>query len=480
MSLLSKWRLLGGLVALFSGAVAPSGAAPDPLGALLREHGVPEAHVGLQVASLDDGRVLVSRNAAKPFNPASAIKLLPSLAALELLSPSHQWLTEVYAASGVVDGELNGNLYIRGGGDPYLTIESTWAMLKAVRALGIRRIAGDIVIDEGVWELPPFDRGSFDDKPHRIYNGPANALMMNFWAVRFTINALEDAVHIDAFPGSDRLEIVNRVEHSDGPCTGGHRRVGHRVRERPDSVIVTFDGTLSSRCPPVIITRAVIPADRYAAYVLPGLWREAGGELAGGVRRGAVPQGARRLYAHPSRTLGEVIRATNKFSNNMMARHLLITLGAAFKERGASVADGVTALEDWLLAEGIDMPGLNVVNGAGLSRDTRVSAQGMANLLRAGHESRYAPEFKAAFPIAGQDWAMEHRRFADRDRAMVRLKTGLIDHVRAMAAYITTPAGETYAAVLLVNHPGAHGGLGTRLQDALIRWVLDRDVPGDA
>ncbi|MBS1270777.1 MAG: D-alanyl-D-alanine carboxypeptidase DacB [Gammaproteobacteria bacterium] len=448
-------------------------ALPRDLRELLDEFRVPYEHIGLYISPVEHAKNASSLNPRKPLNPASVIKLLPSLAALEMLSPSYQWATDVYTTGNSTNGVLNGNLYIEGGGDPYLTVESVWALLKSVRARGIEHIAGDIVVDDGVFALAGFDRAAFDGKPYRVYNGPPNGLMMNFWAVRFTITALSKEVHIDAFPDSSNLKIVNRVKHSNAACARSKRHIGYQVKQTADLVTITFDGILSNRCRPVVMTRAIIPAEHYPAFVLPALWRDAGGSLGGTVKKGPVPDNVRKIYTHPSRTLGEVVRATHKFSNNMMARHILLTLGLLHKTHDIELKDGIRALHDWLRIKHIDVPGLNVVNGSGLSRDTRISARGMANVLRAGYRSRYAPEFLASFPIAGEDRALESREFGEEETAMVRIKTGLIDHVRAMAGYIVSRTGETYIAVLIVNHGGVHRGLGTRLQNAVIRYILE-------
>lgn len=452
---------------------AASAPSPRVLRSLLDQFQVPDADLGLYIAPVDSEGKAVVLNPLKAFNPASVIKLLPSIAALETFSPSYQWPTDVYTTGRVSGGTLHGNLYLKGGGDPYLTVEAVWAMLKTVHSRGIGRIAGDMVVDDHIFKLPDFDRSAFDGKPYRVYNGPAGGLMVNFWAVRFTITALADEVHVDAFPAARQLKIVNRIKHSRARCTWAHHHIAYDVENTADSVVVSFKGDLSEQCPPVIITRAVIPADRYLAYILPDLWHDAGGTLDGRVRSGTVPDDATKLLSHPSRTLAEVVRATDKFSNNLMARQLLLTLGTMGKERDVTVTDGVNALRDWLLAEGIEVPGLNVMNGSGLSRDTRISAQGLANILRFGYHSRYAPEFLSAFPIAGEDWALEHRDFRENDASMVRIKTGLLDDVRAMAGYVTTRRGQTYIVVLLINHKGVHHGLGTQMQNAVIQYVLD-------
>lgn len=469
---MSKTLLLCAVLALHSGPAAAA-TLPGGLRALLDGYPVPEENLGLYIAPVGGGEA-ISVNGRKPFNPASVIKLLPSLAALEIFSPAYRWETRVHTSGPTREGVLNGDLYIRGGGDPYLTVEYLWALLRNVRAQGIERIAGDIVVDDGVFRIPAFDRAAFDDKPHLLYNGPANGLLMNFWSVQFTIRAHADRVSIDAFPDSEKLRIVNNIKHSSAGCNRSRRWIRYTVDEAPDSVAVTFNGVLSSRCRPIVITRAVIPVERYAEFVLPGLWRSAGGVLDGQVRRGEVPENATLLLNHPSRSLAAAVLAVNKFSNNMIARHLLLTLGTAAGERGIGREDGVAALNDWIVSKGLDVPGLNVVNGSGLSRDTRISAEGMANVLRAGFRSRYAPEFLASLPIAGEDRALARRDFQEPDHAVVRVKTGLLNHVRAMGGYITTRRGETYVVVLLINHNGAHQGLGTRMQNDLIRYVLDR------
>ncbi|MDZ7839820.1 MAG: D-alanyl-D-alanine carboxypeptidase/D-alanyl-D-alanine-endopeptidase [Gammaproteobacteria bacterium] len=468
---MSKTLLLCAALVLHTG-LAAAAKLPGDLRALLDRYPVPGENLGLYIAPVGGGDA-ISVNGRKPFNPASVIKLLPSLAALEMLTPAYRWETRVHTSGPTHGGVLNGDLHIQGGGDPYLTVEYLWALLRNVRAQGIERITGDIVVDDGVFRIPAFDRAAFDDKPHMLYNGPANGLLMNFWSVQFTIRAHSDRVSIDAFPDSDRLRIVSNIKHSNAGCDRSQRWIRYTVEQASDSVAITFNGVLSSRCRPIVITRAVIPVERYAEFVLPGLWRSAGGALDGEVRRGGVPEDTAVLLTHPSRSLAAAVLAANKFSNNMIARHLLLTLGTVAGERGVGPEDGVAALNDWIVSKGLDVPGLKVINGSGLSRDTRISAQGVANVLQAGFRSRYAPEFLASLPIAGEDRALARRGFEEPDGAVVRVKTGLLDHVRAMGGYITTRRGETYVVVLLINHEGIHQGLGTRMQNALIRHVLD-------
>ena len=137
------------------------------------------------------------------------------------------------------------------------------------------------------------------------------------------------------------------------------------------------------------------------------------------------------------------MRLTNKFSNNLMARHLLLTLGEERYGPPATIEKGADAIADWARTRGLALPGLEIDNGSGLSRATRISALEMANILEAAFHSRYAPEFMASLPLAGIDGTLRSR-MPDTAAGSVRLKTGHIDGVSGVAGYVAGAAGRTY------------------------------------
>ena len=134
---------------------------------------------------------------------------------------------------------------------------------------------------------------------------------------------------------------------------------------------------------------------------------------------------------------------------------------------------GIAAVRAWLAAQKLDDPALQLDNGAGLSRDTRVSAALLGQLLRYVYRQSYMPEFIASLPVAGYDGSMAHRFNDEPVLGHAHIKTGLLDFVQSMAGYVTTATGKRYVVVLLHNHPRAHTKAAERLQDQVIRWTYN-------
>jgi D-alanyl-D-alanine carboxypeptidase/D-alanyl-D-alanine-endopeptidase (penicillin-binding protein 4) len=199
------------------------------------------------------------------------------------------------------------------------------------------------------------------------------------------------------------------------------------------------------------------------------LWQELGGSFEGRVRDGPLPDGAVPLAAIESPTLAEAVRDTNKYSNNVMARQILLTLGA---ERGAvpaGEAQGAAAIRAWLDGKGLRFPELVIENGAGLSRSERISAEHLGRLLLAAWRSPVMPEFMASLPVAGVDGTMKRRLDGQAAAGHAHVKSGSLDGVRTMAGYVLDKDGRRWVLVFLVNHPQA--GATRAAQDALLEWV---------
>ena len=164
----------------------------------------------------------------------------------------------------------------------------------------------------------------------------------------------------------------------------------------------------------------------YAFGTFVELWRELGGEFHGKLRIEAAAADARPFVTFDSLTLGEMVRLTNKFSNNLMARHLLLTLGEERYGAPATLDKGAAAIADWGSEHGFDLKDIDIDNGSGLSRTTHITALEMAGVLRAAYHSRFAPEFIASLPLAGIDGTLRNR-MRQAPAGSVRLKTGHLD-----------------------------------------------------
>jgi serine-type D-Ala-D-Ala carboxypeptidase/endopeptidase (penicillin-binding protein 4) len=455
-----------------SARAAPA-ALPPPVAREMAADRLPSSTLSFVVIDVDSGRVIASLNPDTPRSPASAIKVVTTFAALDSLGPAYTWHTQALATGEIADGVLDGDLVLKGGGDPYMTSERWWSFVGALRARGLKSIRGDIVIDDTAFALEPEDPGAFDGRPHEAYNAAPDALMVNFQSVEFTLlpDAATRSVRIVANPAPVNLAIENHVGFASGRCGGAAARVNFEV-PTPGWDEVVFSGLLARTCAERSITRVLLKAPTYAFGTFVALWRELGGEFTGKMRLGPAPADARPLLSFDSLSLAEIIRLTNKFSNNLMARHLLLTLGSERYGTPATVDKGARALGDWARERGLALPGLEIDNGSGLSRTTRISALEMAQVLRAAYHSRYAPEFIVSLPLAGIDGTLRSRMHGTA-AGSVRLKTGHLDGVTAVAGYVTTPAGKTYVLVSFVNDLRGDYGSGDPVHAALVNWIQD-------
>ena len=215
-------------------------------------------------------------------------------------------------------------------------------------------------------------------------------------------------------------------------------------------------------------------APEFAYGTFKSMWEQSGGTLKGKLKLAPLPPRAKLLHEFNSLTLGEVVRLVNKFSNNVMARHLMLTLGAEQYGAPATTENGRRAVKAWLTEKQIDIPGFVLDNGSGLSRDERVTARGLAQILHAGWHSQFMPEFVASLPLAGTDGTLRSRFNSAAMRGRIRMKTGHLDDVSSLAGYVTAVSGNTYIVSIVVNNPGAEFGTGDDVQAAVLRWVFSQ------
>ena len=452
---------------------AGSAGTPASVTQAMAAQRLPPGAVSFIVVDPDSGHVVLAQNPDTPRSPASTIKTVTTFAALELLGPAYTWHTRAWIRGVLDGGTLEGDLILQGGGDPYMTLERWWSFAQALRARGLKTLHGDIVIDNTAFSLPPEDVGAFDGRPNRAYNLLPDALMVNFQSIDFRVvpDASSGRVDIVATPAPPNLKIENNVRFVAGRCSGGAARMDFEVASAQWDRVV-FSGALSARCAEREFARVLLQPASYAFGTFVQLWRESGGEFSGKLRVEAAPADAREFLSFDSLTLGEIVRLTNKFSNNLMARHLLLTLGEEHLGRPATVEKGAAAIADWGRERGLDLQGVDIDNGSGLSRSTHISVLQMARVLSAAYHSHYAPEFLASLPLAGVDGTLRSRMKAA-PAGNVRLKTGHLDGVSGNAGFVTTAAGKTYVLVSLVNHPRADFGGGEPVHAALVTWILD-------
>ena len=443
---------------------------PRPVASALREAGIAKSSVAIVVRGVESARQLIRHNAEQPMNPASTMKLLTTHAALEMLGPAFTWKTEALVDNPPVNGLLDGDLYLRGSGDPRLGLEQFWLFLRQLRARGISHIRGDLVLDRSAFELAPHDPAEFDNEPLRPYNAGPDALLVNLKSLSFILHPEASAgarrvVVLHKTPGTEQ-HLTNALQVSDSDC--GDWREKLQISLNGNSIILR--GNFPAACGDKTLNLSPWPADLQIEMLFRSLWQELGGTLHGHVRSGMVPASAQLLAVHESPPLAEVVRDINKYSNNVMARQLFLTLDAA---RPATPAGAQHAIHAWLAGKKLSMPELVLDNGSGLSRTERISADNLARLLQAAWHSPVMPELMASLPLAGTDGTLKRRLETSSAAGRAHLKTGYLENVRSLAGYVITPSGKRWIVVFLINDPKARQG--KRAMDALIEWVARQD-----
>lgn len=462
------------LACLLAPLLVHAEALPPEIERALSARRVPAASVSVFVQEVGAQAPLLAHNAEIPRNPASTMKILTTYAALELLGPAYTWHTKAYAAGSLRDNVLDGDLVIEGGGDPFMTADRWWGFVNAVRQAGVDRIKGDIVLDTSYFAPQDDDRAAFDNRPYRVYNVVPDALTVNFQSVNVSVapDAAANRAHVRVYPWPANLAVDNELRLERG-CRGS-RRV---VIASPDGQAgsrLSLAGLYGSGCAPIGVQRAVMRSPDFAYGTFRSFWQQSGGTVDGGMKLAPVPADARLLTTFDSLSLAEVIRLVNKFSSNVMARTLLLTLAAEKAGRPGTTGNGQRVIAEFLAERGISMPGLVIENGSGLSRISRVTAAGLGAVLLDAWRSPYSAEFKASLPLAAVDGTLRRRFRTGGMEGRVRMKTGSLEDVSALAGYVSSASGRNYVAVIIVNHAGADDGPGDAVQTAVVNWLFSR------
>lgn len=459
---LRLFKSFGVLLALTYAGLA---AAELPAAVLqaLKNAGIPARNVGAVVQEVGTARPALVHEAGDTMNPASVMKLITTYAALELLGPAYRWKTEAY-----VDGN---DVLLKGYGDPKLNYESFWMLLRGLRGRGLRDIRGDLVLDRSYFGQVA--DGRIDDDTFRPYNVTPDALLVNFKSLRFNFIPAESGVTVFAEPALPGLEIVNSLKLAQGACPEGRAfrsLIQAEFQSKPPRA--SFTGAYPIACAEKDLNVALYEPQEYLAAMVKQLWAEMGGSWNGVVRQGSASPAARLVYVHESEPLAQIVRDINKFSNNVMARQLYLTLAAEMGGPPARPELALVSIRHFLAAKGVKAPELVIENGSGLSRLERASAGTIAAVLHAAWRSPAMPEFVASLPVVAADGTMKKRLLGEGVAGRAHIKTGLLQDVRSIAGYVLDRHGRRHLVVMIINHPRASAE-GQPALDAMLAWVYE-------
>ncbi len=452
----------------------------------LKKAGIPQASVAIYVQAVDSTAPTLSLNADKSMNPASVMKLVTTTAALDLLTPAYRWKTEVYKDGKVTNGVLAGSLIIRGYGDPSFKAQEFWRLLMSLQQAGIKEIKGDLIIDKSVFAKNVGYRHTFDDETWRAYNAEPSAFLVNGRNTSFKFTATDMGVNISQEFELPEVKIINNMKLNTGACGEWRSRFGYTVKQKEGcgndncnktaGAVVSFNGSFSSDCGERYLELSVLDDEQYAFATFKKLWSELGGKFNGKLKVQESPASAIKVLEQASDPLGYVVRDINKWSNNLMARQLLLTLVLEKQGTPATEAKGEQVLKDWMSAKNINASEMVIENGSGLSRVERISAEHLGILLVSAYHSDIMPEITASLPILALDGTLKKRLIDSATVSTIQgrahLKTGSLDGVSAIAGYVLDAKNRRHVMVMMVNNGKAEQS--KKAQDALIEWTYNQ------
>ncbi|QWE17728.1 D-alanyl-D-alanine carboxypeptidase/D-alanyl-D-alanine-endopeptidase [Polynucleobacter sp. AP-Nino-20-G2] len=468
---------------------------PKAVALSLEKNQIPKEAITISVVEIEQSRsgkvsakTELDWRSKQPMNPASTMKLLTTLSGLDILGPQYRWRTNVFTDGLIRQGTLKGNIYLQGTGDPKLIPEELAKLMKALQNLGIQKIDGNLVFDRSAYAPSVMEHNTIDGESLRAYNVPPDPLLYSFRTLSFQLGKSRTADFIDIryTPPLSQLKVVNQMQLIDASCENWKSNI--RFNLDPEGIPsnneqllnAQFSGSFPNACKGVNYNVVALDANTFLTQGFAAAWELAGGSWiqAPTGKAGSVPLAARLLLQFEGINLADDVQDINKYSNNVMARQVLLTMALEKMGKPATTENGELVIQSWLKNAGLQFPELVVENGSGLSRNEAISAEHMNQLLVTARNLPVGDIFYNSLPIAGTDGTMRNRLMAHlrkflhlKKKPEARIKTGSLADVRAISGYVISKTGKMYAVTSFINHPNAWRGL--EAHDQLLAWLLD-------
>ena len=463
------------LTILICTASAAQDKLPHGIALALEKAALPASSLSLLVMPINGGTPVLTQIPGLAMIPASTMKLVTSLIALEELGPTFRWKTQVLTDSPIKREVLRGNLYLRGGGDPNLTWDKLGLMLRTLRQQGLRKIKGDIILDRSYFQPVRLDLGAaqFDESPDAYYNVIPDALLIHSNLTSIQLESGADNINARLMTPLANVKIGNHLHLNNRTCNEWETEwlppTLDVTKSRQIDILVS--GGFPRNCKASTHIN-ILDRNVYIASMIRALWTEMNGSWQGQVRDGTAPAGATLLVERPSETLADTLRIVNKRSDNSMTRVLYLTLGAesANAKNDANHLQAADArVHAWFARQGIPDDGLVMENGSGLSRIERISALQLGALLQVAARSNWYVEFASSMPIVAVDGTMRKRLKNTAAEGRARIKTGTLKNASAVAGYVRDINDANWIVVGFINSDEASKG--KAVLDELIDWV---------
>ncbi len=445
-------------------------ALPSGIEEQIKKSGISKKDISIYIKEVGaGGKVIASLNADKTRTPASVIKVLATYAAVLKLGFDYRWPTQFYTTGSLQNGVLRGDLLVKGFGDPALASKDLESIVATIKAKGIQKITGNIVIDRNYFDVGSKDNSGFDQHTFSPYNAMPDAMMFNERVSTICVTPNKNDVYKKTVDES--YKIRNNLQHVNKPCRGKYSWPAVKIDKSKVVPEVLLQGKISKQCGKRDICKVITKPYKSFYYAFKDALKRSDVEVAGTMRLSKISPNANILFIHYSESLEKIVSKTAKESNNLYARHLLLDLGAKVYGAPATADKGRKAVEYILRSKGaLSRGALKIDNGSGLSRSAKMSAKMLADMYDNAY-GRYGQRWMDTLSIAGVDGTIQKRFRGTVVKNRAWMKTGTLKRVKNIGGYVKARSGKLYTVVVLINSPKAKYR-GTKLQNEIMEWLV--------
>lgn len=341
---------------------------------------------------------------------------------------------------------------MKGGGDPSFVSENMWYLVNAFTRSNIKKIEGDLVVDDSLFDKVRFDSSRQKERVDRAYDAPVGAMSFNWNSVNIFVrsNGKGNGATVFADPENDYIRLVNKAKTSGG--SENKLFVDREDDKKFSGDVIQVAGTIGQGLKEVVIFKNITQPDLWAGANLKSFLAQRGIELTGTVKNGVTPEKADLVADSDSKAIEQIVADMNKFSNNYVAEMLTKNLGTVKKTKDASLSDGMLLINEHVQSLGVPADQFQLESPSGLTRENKMSSFAMWKVLEHLHDDfRVQPEFLTSLPIAGVDGTLKKRMKNSPAERWVRAKTGYLTNVVSLAGYAGIADGRVITFSFIYN-----------------------------
>lgn len=426
--------------------VAFSASKKELIEKFIDKQNIPKNELGLIITN-HHNEVIYEYNPDKKLIPASITKIITSGAILKSMPPGYKFKTQLLLSEKyqIKDETYKGDLFLKGGGDPSFVSENMWFLVNIFDRLGIKKIEGDIIVDDSLFDKVRFDESRQEVRVDRAYDAPVGAMSFNWNSVNIFIrpngNGKKPKIFID--PDVPMFTIENKATLVEGDNNN------LSVEKRNNKIIVS--GKLGKNSKEVVFFKNIQEPDEWAGENLKLFLKHRGISVSGGIKNRKTPTTAEVVAEYESKPIEVIMADMNKFSNNYVAEMLIKNLSLSLAPIG-NMADGMKMVNQYIESLKLNKDSYEVYNPSGLTRDNKITARSMVRILENLHSDfKVFPEFVNSLPIAGVDGTLKKRMKGEAGERWVRAKTGYLTNVVSLAGYAGLTDGQVYQFSFIFN-----------------------------